>query len=214
MKHQTFIVIAFTLVTAIAFTSCKKDNAKTDNSSLFKNTIWVGEYKNASGTIQPVSIEFIEGGAVGWYELAGEASGSWKTDNNTLTVTFSTVSFTAEISGGNQLINFKGTGGADFSMVSASLNPNADESLDATTWTAPNLILKFKAGNKVDMYLGAAGNFPTYPNVDYTRKAKTVRFTAGGIYKWFVVANSKTTYKGANSFDGDPTVYPFSMTKN
>lgn len=212
MKYQTFIALAFTLVTAISFTSCKKDNATTDNSAAIKNTLWVGDFNYTGSAVQPVSIQFNEGGNLGWYALSGDGSGSWTLNNNTITVTIAGGGFTASISGGNQLSNFKSTG--NLNMVDAALNSTTDESLDGTTWTAPNLVLKFKAGNKVDMYLGAAGSLPTYPNVDYTRKAKTVRFAASSVYKWFVVANSKTSYKGANSFDGDPNIYPFSMTKN
>jgi len=44
-------------------------------------------------------------------------------------------------------------------LNNAALNANADDLLDNTTWTAPNLLLVFKAGNKIDMTLGAITNY-------------------------------------------------------
>jgi len=213
MKKNILISMAIFLVSVAVFTSCKKDNAKKDYSSLFKGTVWTGNFNYTGSAVQPVSIEFSDGGQLLWHELLDDYAGAWKLDNNALTVTFSATSgFIADISDDNKLTNIRSVTGSKWVMVDGALNTIADESLDLTSWTAPNLVLNFKAGNKVDMLLGPSG-VTKYLDVSYTRKGKSVRFAASSSYKWFIVNNSKTFYKGANSFTGDPTVYPFDLNK-
>ena len=213
MKKQTFIAAAIIVLAAIGFASCKKDNAKKDYSSLFKNTVWTGEFNYTGAVIQPVSMEFKDGGQLTWYELSGEYAGTWKAENNTISVSFSATSgFKADISEDNQLTNIQKVAGGNWTLVNAALNTVAEESMDQTTWTAPNLVLNFKAGNKVDMALGAAGT-TKYNDVSYIRKGKSLRFDASSTYKWFIVSNSNLMYKGINTFTGNPAIYPFQLTK-
>jgi hypothetical protein len=213
MKKQTFITVTIIALTAIGFTSCKKDDAKKDYSSLFKNTVWTGEFNYTGALTQPVSMEFKDGGQLSRYELSGESAGTWKTENNTISVSFSATSgFKADISADNQLTNIQKVAGGTWTLVNAALNTVAEESMDQTTWTAPNLVLNFKAGNKVDMVLGTAGT-TKYNDVIYVRKGKSIRFDASGTYKWFIVNNSNLLYKGVNTFTGNPAIYPFQLTK-
>src|SRR5437762_4863896 len=60
-----------------------------------------------------------------------------------------------------------------FRSVNAALNTIPEESMDLTTWIAPNLALNFKAGNKVDMLLGPTGA-TKYLDVSYVRKGKSL----------------------------------------
>ena len=213
MKKNILISMAIFLVSVAVFTSCKKDNAKKDYSSLFKGTVWTGSFNYTGSAVQPVSIEFSDGGQLLWHELSDDYTGTWKLDNNTLTVTFSATSgFIADISDDNKLMNIRSVAGSRWVMADGALNTIADESLDLTSWTAPNLVLNFKAGNKVDMLLGPSG-VTKYLDVSYTRRGKSVRFAASSSYKWFIVNTGKTFYKGANSFTGDPVVYPFDLNK-
>src|SRR5882672_8790871 len=86
MKRQTFMATAIVLLTALSFIGCKKEDTKKDYSSLFKNTIWTGEFMYSGALTQPVSIAFKEGGLLTWYELAGEYSGTWKLETDGITV--------------------------------------------------------------------------------------------------------------------------------
>jgi hypothetical protein len=212
MKRQTFMATAIILLTIFSFMGCKKDT-KRDYNSLVKNTVWTGEFKYTGAISQPFSVEFKEGGQLTWYELSGEYGGTWKIEDDMLNVTFSTGSgFKAGISDDNKLVNIQHFPINNWAVVNAALNTVTDESLDQTTWTAPNLILTFKAGNVVDMDFGAGSAI--YTGVSYIRKAKSVHFNIqSGSYKWFIVLNSKQVFKGVKTFTSAPAIYPFDLTK-
>jgi len=214
MKRLRFMAAGLMLLTVFLFPGCKKDGATSDPSSSFKNKIWTGEFNNGDGA-QPLSMEFKDGGAITWYDLSGEISGTWKVENGTITVTMSNGNgFKAGVSGDNKLTNFQSLFGSTAVMVHAELNTSAEPALDETTWTAPNLNLHFTGGNKVDMALGPAGSVK-YPDIIFVYKAKTIRFAVvNGDYKWFFVRNSSSAFKGINQFMPDATLYPLDLSKN
>lgn len=214
MKRLRFLATGLLLLTAAGFMGCKKDGATSDPGASFKNTIWTGEFNNGDGA-QPLSMEFKDGGAVTWYSLSGETSGTWKVENGRISVSMSNGNgFEAGISDGKELTDFQSLPGSTAVMVRAALNTSAEPTLDETTWTAPNLNLHFTGGNKVDMALGPAGA-TKYPDITFVYKAKTIRFTvANGDYKWFFVRSSSTAFKGINRYLPDATLYPFDLSKN
>src|SRR5882757_4646613 len=99
MSKQIIFAAMSTLLVAISFSGCKKDNNKaTDNSSLFKNTVWTGEMNYTGKAIEPISIAFGESGTLTLYELKGEYGGAWKLENGLLTISIEgSVSFKANI---------------------------------------------------------------------------------------------------------------------
>jgi len=207
--------IGWMLLLSFGFGGCKKDSAPKDLAPLFKNTIWTGEFNYTAGTSQPVSMEFKEGGLLSWYELAGEAAGSWQIDSGRISVTLPNRNgFKAEVSGDNKLTNVSVVPGSSIAAITAALNTSTDLALDETIWTAPNVQLHFKGGNKVDMALGPAGG-TVYPDIPYVYKAKTIRYAVvSGDYNWFFVRSSATAFKGVNQFSPDATLYPFNLSKN
>lgn len=214
MKKLTFMATALILLAFPGFMGCKKESGKTDPSSSFKNTIWTGEFNNGDGA-QPVSMEFKDGGAIIWYGLAGESSGTWKVENGGIVVSMSNGNgFKAGISNGNKLTNIQSIPGSTAIMIHAELNTSAETTIDETTWIAPNLNLHFTGGNKVDMALGPTGA-TKYKDIIFVYKAKTIRFAVvNGDYKWFFVRNSSSVFKGINQFLPDATLYPFDLIKN
>jgi hypothetical protein len=213
MKKKIFSAWILLLSMAAGFTGCKKSNAEKDYPSLFKNTVWTGNFNYTGAVVQPLSIEFSEGGQVTWHELSGDYTGTWKLNNKTLSLNFSVTSgFTADITEDNKFTNIKSVTGSGWTLVDGALNSASDESLDNTSWTAPNLVLNFKPGNKVDMLLGPSG-ITTYPDVPYVRQGKSIRFAASATYKWFLVKNNSNSCKGANAFTTAPAVYPFDLLK-
>jgi len=216
MKTRTSNVIAIVLLLfGTMFTGCDNDDDKKDNSLLFKNTVWTGEFNYTGTPIQPISIEFKEGGQLIWHELSGEYPGSWTIVDKKLNVSFPNGNgFKAEISNENKLINIENLPVNNWTLVKSELNEGVEESLDLTTWTAPNLKLKFKTGNKVDVELGPTGA-TKYNDATYIHKGKSIRFdVAGGNYKWFIIHLSKTSGSGVNKFSPDPTIYPFQVSKD
>jgi hypothetical protein len=160
-----------------------------------------------SRAAEPVSIMFAENGSLTWIELAGETIGTWKLESGQLIISLgASVSFKANVVN-NQFTNIKSTDLMARTLNSGSLNETLDVILDNTKWTAPNLILGFKPGGKVDLSLGGGGI--TYPNVSYVRKGKSIRFTPAPSYNWFLVTSSLQNMKGANMAPSDPTLYAF-----
>lgn len=211
MKKKIFTAIIMLFAIVPLITSCKKNNAQKDYSSLFKNTVWTGNFNYTGSAAQPASIEFSDGGQLTWHELSGDYPGTWKLTNKTLSLNFSSTSgFTADISDDNKFTNIKSISGSKWALVDAGLNTASDELLDNTNWTAPNLTMNFRPGNKLDLVLGA---ITVYQNLPYIRKGKSIRFSPIPTYKWFMVSNSATLYKGANNYTSDPTVYLFDLTK-
>ncbi|MDO6433466.1 hypothetical protein Q4E93_22830 [Flavitalea sp. BT771] len=213
MKRLRYIAGGLMLLASFGFMGCKKDGATSDPSASFKNTIWTGEFNNGDGA-QPLSMEFKDGGAVTWYDLAGETSGTWKVENGMVTVAMSNGNgFKAGVSGDNKLTNIQSLAGSTAVMVHAELNNSTETTLDETTWTAPNVSLHFTGGSKVDMALGPTGS-TKYPDITFVYKAKTIRFAVvNGDYRWFFVRSSSTAFKGINQFLPGATLYPFDMSK-
>ena len=213
MKKNLFFTAVITAFTLFSFSGCKKDNAPKDYNALFKNTVWTGEFNYTGKAAQPASLEFKDGGQLTWYELSGEFSATWKLENNKLTVSFPSGSgFSAMIGDDNKLTGIQNFSVNSYAVTSASLNTTPDESLDNTTWTAPNLILHFKAGSKVDMQLGTPPSV-SYNDVPYVRKAKSIRFSPFAAYQWFTVSSNTNAMAGVNKFLPDLTVYPFPLKK-
>jgi hypothetical protein len=213
MKRQTFMATAIILISAFIFLGWKKEDAKKDYSSLFKNTVWTGEFNYTGAVAQPFSIEFKEGGQFTWYELKGEFPGTWKIENNKIIISFPGGNgFKADISGENKLTNIQNLQEQNWAVVNAALNPDTEESLDQTTWTTTNIKLYFKAGSKVDIDLGCAGN---YYDISYIYKANSFRFSIfSNTYIWFIVRNDKLVSKGINKYVSGPDIYPFQLSKN
>jgi hypothetical protein len=202
----------FLLIITVSLMSCKKDSDPKDYAAVINNKVWTGEFHYTFKTAQPVSVEFKTGGQLTWNELAGEFSGTWKIDNDKITINFPTSNgVTADITNDNKLTNFQpiGTG---FVMDHLELNSTPDESIDNTQWKTTNLLFTFKAGDKADAALGPTGT-TVYANATYTRKAKFIRFSYPQ-YKFFNVFISSTEMNGVNQFTGDPTIYgPYKLTK-
>jgi hypothetical protein len=211
-KQIIFTTISF-LLAAMSFGGCKKDNNNKapDPSAAIKNTVWTGEVNYPGKAVEPISITLVDDGTLKLYELSGEYNGSWKLENGQLSISIAgTVSFKANISSDSTLTNIQNSDISGRVLNNATLNRSGDPVLDNTAWTAPNLVIKFKPGLTLDMQLGV---FTNYANLSYVRKGKSIRFVATSSYKWFLVTNSGSSMKGANSFDTDPTVYPFVATK-
>ena len=137
MKKRTFPVMTIMLVTVFIFSGCKKENtaAQKDYTPLFKNTVWAGEFNYTSSPLQPVSIDFKEGGQFTWYELAGDFPGTWKIENGQVSVNFPSGSgFKAAISGDNKLTNIQNLAANGWTIVNAELDTVAAQVLDNTYW--------------------------------------------------------------------------------
>jgi hypothetical protein len=213
-KHLIFTAIGL-LLAVIGLNSCKKSNEKkpTDNSAILTNTTWTGEFNYADGKAQPVRIAFGESGTLTWAEFKNEYGGSWTIENGLLTIGIAgTVSFTANISDDKTLTNIKSTDISGRKLMNATLTGNDDAVLDGTKWASPDVSVKFKAGNKLDLYFGASA-MPTYVDIDYTRKNRAIYFSLVDKYDWFLVLTANTVMKGLNMAPGDPTLYTFSVTK-
>jgi len=211
MKKRTLLVVTGILFLALTFNGCKKDSTSKDYTPLFKNKVWTGEFHYTGSAVQPVSIEFKEGGSLTWHELLSDVSGTWKIENGVLTVSFAgNKGFTSEILGDNQLTNFQNLAANNFSMDNAMLNETAEVSLDNTVWTGPNIVVTFKPGNLVDLKLGGS---TLYSNLSYSRAGKSIHFNPLTAYRWFVVISSSSEMKGSNMFSPDPTVYIYSLNK-
>ena len=212
MKKNTVLLPAI-LLAALAFSSCKKDGTTTpkDYSSLFTNKIWTGEFHYTNKPVQPVSIEFKDGGQLMWNEQASENSGTWKVENSDVTVSFSNGSgFKASIVDDNKLTNFQSSSASAYAMDNLALNNDPFPSLDNTVWNGTNIQMTFKPGNLVDLKIGAG---VLYPNLSYTLKAKSFRINPLAAYKWFFVYGGALNMKGANQFSPDPTLYTFQINK-
>lgn len=211
MKKYLNLTLVVIIATGILL-SCKKERAPKDYAALFNNTVWNGEFHYTSKTVQPVSIEFKQGGQLTWYELAGEFAGSWKVDNGRININFAGANgVTADITDDNKLANFQHTG-SSWVIDHAELNSTPDESIDNTKWVTANLLFTFKAGDKVDTNLGPVPGGILYANATYTRKAKSIRITYPQ-YKFFNVFVNSTTMNGINQPTGDPAIYQYKVTK-
>jgi len=207
------ILNALLLLSAIAsfMTSCKKNNDGKDTGTAIANTLWTGNINYTGLSAQPISMSFDNGGQATFYELSGESTGTWTVTGNTIKVNFGGNGFAADIANGNTLTNIKTTAGSKWMLINAALNNSTDASLDNTNWTGTNIAISFKPNNKLDLVLGVG--LTLYQNLPYIRKGKSIRFQASAAYKWFLVTASDASYKGANSFSPDPTVYLFDLSK-
>jgi hypothetical protein len=117
MKKRTLLVVTGILFLAFSFNGCKKEDTDKDSTPLFKNKVWTGEFHYTGSAVQPASMEFKEGGSFTWHELFSDLSGTWKIENEILTVSFAgNKGFTAEISRDNQLTNIQNFAANNFSM--------------------------------------------------------------------------------------------------
>lgn len=216
MKKKLIIAAIGILVAAFSFSSCKKSNSEevVDHTADIKNKTWTGEFNYPGQTAQPVSIAFGDAGTLIWYDFKGEYPGAWKLENGLLTITLNgSVSFTANISSSNALTNITSTDITGRKLVNAALAGTGDAVLDDTKWEAPNVSVKFKPGNKLDLYFGPTNIPPTYTNVSYTRKGRAIYFSLVPKYDWFLVMSTNTVMKGLNMAPSDPTLYTFFVTK-
>src|SRR6478609_6509518 len=168
MGNQVTLTAIIILLAAISFSSCKKDdNSAPDYSPAFKNTVWTGELNYSGKPAQPVSISFADGGGLSLSELSGDYNGTWRLEKGLLVISIGgSVSFTADVYGGNQLTNIKSTDAGGRVLNNAALNPNPDEVLDNTIWIAQSLVLQFKASAKLDITIATS----QFSNLSYTRK--------------------------------------------
>jgi hypothetical protein len=209
MKSNVLIT-CIAIIVSLSLGACKKESTPPpkDYSASFKNMVWTGEFHYTGKPVQPMSIEFKDGGQFIWYELIGDYAGTWKVENTTLTVTFPSRSgFTATITDDNQLSNIQNASGNGWAVDNANLNSTADivlDNLDNTVWNGPGFVFRFKPGAEIDLVIGNL----TFVNVPYIRKAKSIRF---GAYSrsWFAVATAPTIMKCAvwNVFDASILVY-------
>ena len=200
-------------IALFSLSACKKEDTSPpkDYATSFKNTVWTGEFHYASKPLEPVSIEFKEGGQFTWHEWAGSFSGTWKIENDLLTISFpSGGGFTTTITSDDKMSDIKNLPANKQAMDNAVLNKEPDVSLDNTVWTAPNTEVRFKPGNKLDLILASSLK---YLDLSYVRQAKSIRFSANQDYKWFTIYNAPTVMKGVNRFFPDVTPYPFQLTK-
>lgn len=209
-----FTSIGF-LTAALFLSSCKKSTSTPDVSASVKGKTWTGEQNYTGKSVEPISIEFAEGGSLSYHEVKGDFDGTWKLDGTKLTINVDgSLAFKADVSADNVLTGIVNSDVNGRTLDNASLNTSDDKSLDGTAWIGATVAFKFKANNLVDLYF--ANNFlssPLYPNLTYVRKGKSIRFFALPTYKWFMIANSSTSMKGANLAPGDPFVYTFLSTK-
>jgi len=200
---------------AISFTSCKKDNKDTppDNTSLFKNTNWTGEFNYTGKGPEPVSIEFSDGGQLVWRELLANHTGSWTVTGDKLAINLDgSPSFTGTISS-NSLTSIQSSDMSGRVLKSAILNKDPIPDLSGTVWGADNVSLKFTSASTLDLIFGPPANTPTYTGVAYTRDGRAIHFTVAPEYVWFTVITAASVMKGTNHAPSDPTVYGFLVTK-
>jgi len=215
MKKKLIFTAISLLLAVIGLNSCKKSNdtKPTDKPVILTNTVWTGEFNYDGGKTQPMSITFGESGNLTWAEFKSEYGGSWKLENGLLTIGINgAVSFTANISSGNKLTNITSTDVSGRKLMNAVLAENDDAVLDGTKWSAPEVSIKFKADNKLDLYFGASPT-PSYVDRSYTRKSRAIYFSLTDKYDWFLVMTTGTFMKGLNMAPSDPTLYTFSVTK-
>ncbi|MHA4807303.1 hypothetical protein ACX0G9_04330 [Flavitalea flava] len=211
-KHLMYTAI--TLLAALSFTACKKNNTTPANDeTLFKNTNWTGEFNYAGKGPEPVSIEFLEGGQLVWRELLADHTGSWKVTGNQVAIGLDgSPSFKGDISG-NSLTNIQSSDMSGRSLKSAALNTDPIPDLNGTVWGAANVSLKFKPGSVVDLIFGPPSDMPTYTDLPYLRTGRAIHFAPIPGYNWFTVIASPSTMKGTNHAPNDPTVYGFQVAK-
>lgn len=206
MKN-TYSILVFIML-AIILMTCQKDDPETKNyGSLFKNTVWTGDFNVTNGSIQPVSIVFNENGSMIWYELIGEASGSWILEYDKLMVNFPSGSnFSAKISEDNKLTSITNGATNGWILNNAELNKVPDDVLANTNWQGDNSLLNFLVDNKVKVQLAGA-----YYDATYTKKYKFV--SSKSFNNIFMVRISNSDYKGVYQILGDSKIYPLEVSK-
>lgn len=215
MKTHAFKIFAVVILFTLVLSSCDNDDDKKDYSLLFKNTVWTGEFSYTGTPAQPVSIEFTETGQLTWHELAGDALGTWVLNDNKIVINLPAgKGFKAEVSDDKKFKNIENLPANNWALVNAQLNDVVEDALDLSVWTGTNVRITFKAGSKLDLEIGPTLGVK-FTDVTYTRKGKSIYFEpVAGDYRWFIVVDTKTTFKGVNMFDPDVTVYPFGISKN
>ena len=216
MKKQFAFATLSVLFLLMLSSGCKKDAAFSNkstpaNDTAFKSKIWVGEFNYDGSGPEPMSIEFGADSTLTWHERLGDFKGVWQHVNGQLKISLNgTVSFTGTIAGDNTLTGIVSTDAGKRILQKAALNDNTDQTLDNTTWTGVNIVMKFKPGNLVDLTLASAS---FYTDLPYTRQGKAIRFNASPDYKWFIVSTDDLTMDGSNTFAPDTTVYGFTIKK-
>ena len=216
MKSIRAIVTFMALIIIMA--ACQKDEGSTskDYSSLFKNTVWTGEYNINGKTIQPVSIFFNENGSFTWLSLTQNPDGLWELYQDILTLNLSKGGFKAKITNDNKLSNIEIIGTNGWELNNLELNTIPDDVLDNTTWITENLIIEFLKSTDIqptspDSVKVRVGGLQ-YPAIHYSKQYKTIRINYSN-YRFFLVRESSNLFKGANSIGGDNSIYPFEVTK-
>jgi hypothetical protein len=216
MKKQVIFTATGFLLAVLSFSSCKKSTSSgPDVSASIKGKTWTGEQNYTGKSVEPISIEFAEGGSLSYHEVKGDFDGTWKLDGTKLTINVDgSLAFKADVSTDDRLTGIVNSDVNGRTLNNANLNIGDDKPLDGTAWQATGVGFKFKAGNLVDLIFGNnLASPPTYPNMTYVRKGKSIRFFALPTYKWFMTVNSSTSMKGANLAPGDPFVYAFLSIK-
>ena len=208
-RHSIYSAMIF-IFAALCFSACKKDNKDPGvDTTVFKSTIWTGEFSYAGKAAEPMSIDFSEGGQFIWHELKGNYAGSWKLEGKKLSLSLDNgLSFTGDVTG-ISLSNLQSSDAGGRTLKNAALDKEDIPALANTTWVATGVSLKFKPGNLVDLYFGAPEGLPTYYDMNYTLSGRAVQFNALPDYNWFGVLNGKAILKGTNHAPNDPTVYTF-----
>jgi hypothetical protein len=128
--------IAIALLPVIYFlTGCKKDSA-TDPASLFKNTVWTGEFKYGGAPApEPYSLECKADGSFNWREYSGTYGGTWKLDATLLTLTFNSGTIVkAEVLDNKTLGNIQNNPGSAWTLNSGEFNTATGQVIDGTSW--------------------------------------------------------------------------------
>ncbi|MET0634464.1 MAG: hypothetical protein ABWZ25_00470 [Chitinophagaceae bacterium] len=206
---KTFRTILAWLIIITVVQGCKKDSADNPADQL-KNTVWAAQLTYAGGSIRPVSMEFRSGGQLSWNDIMGEQFGSWSVENGTVTVKLGTdIGFSARFSGNNSMAGFEHLSANTWEITFCEKNNSENTSLDNTTWIAPNLVLKFKPGNLVDLQLAGAVN---YTDIPYMTIAKSIHFS-NPLFNWFLIKGNTPSMKGVNKWNSDPKYYLLEVVK-
>jgi len=153
MKKQVIFTAIGFLMAALSFSSCKKSTSGPDVSASIKGKTWTGEQNYAGKSVEPISIEFAEGGSLSYHEVKGDFDGTWKLDGTKLTINVDgSLAFKADVSTDDKLTGIVNSDVSGRALNNANLNTGDDKSLDGTTWTATGVGFKFKAGNLIDLY--------------------------------------------------------------
>jgi hypothetical protein len=208
MKRIFFLAL---LLPVLYFSAgCKKNN-EVDTASLFKNTVWTGEFKyDNAPSAESYSLQCKDNGSFTWREYGGSYQGTWKLEAKLLTLTFSSGSIVkADVLDDKTLGNIQNTVAVGWTLNSGQYNTATEQALDGTTWKENN---NQGAITFTSLNVTGTGIFAGVQAGQYSRSAGTVLFPPAGIVVYFSVLmpDGKSMRLISKAF---PNYHPYTLTK-